>query len=106
MEDPSVMLQSGTSPVLHSAANASPQEIAQMIVRLFNEQGGSKYGGEQVTQVEHALQCAALAQRSGASTPLIVAALLHDIAIFCRLRQSSCPLRALTICMKSWQHTG
>lgn len=37
------------------------------------------YGGEAVTQLEHALQCAALAQGEGAPAELITAALLHDI---------------------------
>lgn len=58
---------------------ATAEQVAEKIVRLFNEHGSSMYGDEQVTQVEHALQCASLAQRSGAGTALIVAALLHDI---------------------------
>ena len=36
------------------------------------------YGGEAVTQREHALQCAWLAEQDGAGPELIVAALLHD----------------------------
>ena len=79
MDNPSVTLQAGTKPDSLATANSTAQEVAEMIVRLLNEQGGSMYGGEQVTQVEHALQCAALAQRSGASTALVVAALLHDV---------------------------
>lgn len=75
MNNPAGTLQSLAS----SSSTATPQQIAETIVRLFNEHGGSMYGGEQVTQAEHALQSALLAQRSGASTPLIVAALLHDV---------------------------
>jgi len=41
--------------------------------------GGTEYGGERVTQLEHALQCAALAEASGADAALISAALLHDL---------------------------
>src|SRR5262245_14846984 len=41
--------------------------------------GSRRYGGESVTQLEHALQAAALAQREPASEPLVAAALLHDI---------------------------
>lgn len=41
--------------------------------------GGSPYGPEPVTQLEHALQCAALAEQDGASAAMILAALLHDI---------------------------
>ncbi|MBI1892038.1 MAG: HD domain-containing protein [Burkholderiales bacterium] len=37
------------------------------------------YGGEVVTQLQHALQCATLARAEGAEPELVVAALLHDI---------------------------
>ncbi|MFO0907176.1 MAG: HD domain-containing protein [Isosphaeraceae bacterium] len=46
---------------------------------LFAERGDSAYGGEAVSQREHALQAAALARSSGADAALITAALLHDI---------------------------
>ena len=46
---------------------------------LLRERGHSEYGGESVTQVEHALQCASLAEQEEASACLIAAALLHDI---------------------------
>ena len=49
------------------------------IVRLFAERGGSQYGGEAVTQLEHALQTAYFAQREGATPALIAAALMHDV---------------------------
>lgn len=55
------------------------QPTTREILRLFQEQGDSQYGGEAVSQREHALQCAQLAQQAGASSPLIVAALLHDV---------------------------
>ncbi|HEY2481806.1 MAG TPA: metal-dependent phosphohydrolase [Caulobacteraceae bacterium] len=48
------------------------------IRRLYDERGGRTYG-EGVTQIEHALQCASLAQAEGAAPSLIVAALLHDL---------------------------
>ncbi|HZZ70354.1 MAG TPA: HD domain-containing protein [Phenylobacterium sp.] len=48
------------------------------IERLYAERGGRAYG-EGVSQIEHALQCASLAQASGAPDSLIAAALLHDI---------------------------
>lgn len=41
--------------------------------------GGSPYGAEPVSQLDHALQCAALAEEEGSSPAMIVAALLHDI---------------------------
>jgi len=40
---------------------------------------GQAYGGESVTQLEHALQTSALASAAGASDALILASLLHDI---------------------------
>ncbi len=49
------------------------------IIALFEDRGGSLYGGEPVTQLQHALQSAALAENSGAPAALIVAALLHDV---------------------------
>lgn len=49
------------------------------IDRLFSESGQGMYAGEPVTQTEHALQAADLAERSGASEELVTAALLHDV---------------------------
>ena len=49
------------------------------VVTLLESGGGSLYFGEAVTQLEHAVQTAALAERSGAPDALVVAALLHDI---------------------------
>jgi len=46
---------------------------------LFAGRGSATYFGESVTQLEHALQCAWLAERAGASPRMIVAALCHDI---------------------------
>jgi phosphonate degradation associated HDIG domain protein len=53
--------------------------VAQEILNLFEINGGSMYGGEAVTQLEHALQCAELARKHNASNELITASLLHDI---------------------------
>lgn len=75
MNNPAVALQAHASP----SSTATAEQVADSIVRLFSEHGSSMYGGEQVTQTEHALQCAYLAEQSGAGMPLIVAALLHDI---------------------------
>ena len=44
----------------------------------FGKRGGDTYG-EGVSQLEHALQCAACAERDGAAPALIAATLLHDI---------------------------
>ncbi|MBL9033489.1 MAG: metal-dependent phosphohydrolase [Rhodospirillaceae bacterium] len=44
----------------------------------FSRRGADNYG-EGVSQLEHALQCGACAERDGASPALITATLLHDI---------------------------
>ena len=46
---------------------------------LFDQQGNDPYFGEPVSQLEHALQCAGLAERAGADNDTVVAAFLHDI---------------------------
>lgn len=48
------------------------------IIDGFERHGASHYG-EDVSQLQHALQCAQLARDHGCSDALIVAALLHDI---------------------------
>lgn len=53
-------------------------EIA-VLIDLLRERGNSAYGGEAVTQGEHALQSAWLAEQAGASPASITAALLHDL---------------------------
>ena len=58
---------------------STPSEnIVDEIRAAFAKRGHEGYG-EGVSQLEHALQCAVFAERAGASEPLIVAALLHDI---------------------------
>ena len=51
----------------------------QTIIQVFEARGSESYADEPVTQLEHALQCAALAQASGANDTLVISALLHDI---------------------------
>jgi phosphonate degradation associated HDIG domain protein len=49
------------------------------LIRLFKERGDAAYIGEPVSQTEHALQTAWAAERAGADSALIAAALLHDV---------------------------
>ena len=49
------------------------------IVHVFETRGHAQYDGEPVTQLQHALQSAHLAEQQGASSALISAALLHDL---------------------------
>jgi phosphonate degradation associated HDIG domain protein len=49
------------------------------IVRLLDQRGAQQYGLEAVSQREHALQCAHLAELAGETTELVMACLLHDL---------------------------
>ena len=49
------------------------------IALLFARHGASQYSGEPVTQLQHALQTAHLAEASGADDALVTACLLHDL---------------------------
>lgn len=51
----------------------------EKIGEILSTTGAQRYGSECVSQLQHALQCAALAESDGASPSLIAAALLHDI---------------------------
>lgn len=53
--------------------------VTNEIFELFQTRGHDAYFGEGVSQREHALQAAWLAQNSSAQPALVVAALLHDI---------------------------
>ena len=51
----------------------------ELILDLSDRHGDLAYSGEGVNQREHALQAAALAERTAAAPALIVASLLHDL---------------------------
>ncbi|WP_035056785.1 phosphonate degradation HD-domain oxygenase [Andreprevotia chitinilytica] len=51
----------------------------QQLETLLADSAASLYGGEAVSQLEHALQSAECAERDGANPALITAALLHDV---------------------------
>ena len=53
--------------------------IVDRLLGLFTARGTRQYGGERVSQCEHALQCAFLAEREGVPETVVTAALLHDI---------------------------
>ncbi len=57
----------------------SDDNIVNKIMELFEKRGSSNYGGEAVSQLEHALQAATLARKAGSSSELVCAALMHDI---------------------------
>lgn len=49
------------------------------IERLFATKGDRMYAGEPVSQLQHALQSAELAERANASDELVLSAFLHDL---------------------------
>lgn len=55
------------------------ENVVAHIAGLFEKRGSSEYGGEAVTQLEHALQAAMLAEQEGEDAATISAALLHDL---------------------------
>lgn len=56
-----------------------PNTTVDQIVSMFQQRGNSRYGGENVSQLQHALQAATFAEQTNAEPALIAAALLHDI---------------------------
>jgi phosphonate degradation associated HDIG domain protein len=64
---------------MHTSHDLPAALTFDSVIDWFFQRADAMYGGEAVTQLEHALQCAALAQAAGASASLITAALLHDI---------------------------
>jgi [1-hydroxy-2-(trimethylamino)ethyl]phosphonate dioxygenase len=67
-------------PTQHPANDCEiPMTAIDELLDLLEIEGGRQYGGESVSQREHALQCARLAEVEGAPPSLVAAALLHDI---------------------------
>jgi phosphonate degradation associated HDIG domain protein len=69
--------------------------VIDAITRLYLEKGGRAYEGEGITQLEHALQSAQLAERDGAPPQLICAALLHDLGHLLNDRGETPTLRGI-----------
>ena len=56
------------------------ENIVDYLLDLLKTKGADiQYGNEDVTQLEHALQCAELAEQHNLPGPTIAAALLHDV---------------------------
>jgi len=53
--------------------------VADEIIHLYRQYGGSEYAGEKVSQLEHMVQAAQLAETGGYDEEVILAAFLHDI---------------------------
>lgn len=65
------------------------------IVRLFSERGDSEYGGEAVTQKEHALQAATFAEEQKGTSAEITAALLHDVGHLLHKLPDDAPVKGI-----------
>lgn len=49
------------------------------LLDLYRQRGQAQYGGEAVSQLDHALQCAALAEQANQPPEMIAACLFHDL---------------------------
>jgi len=58
---------------------AQAEKITNEIMDLYAGYGGAEYAGEKVSQLEHMVQAAQLAEEQGYDEEVILAALLHDI---------------------------
>lgn len=54
-------------------------QLLSTVDEIFETRGSAYYGAEPVSQLQHALQAARLAEAEGAPPALVVAALLHDV---------------------------
>jgi len=63
--------------------NVQAEAIATEIIALYEHHGGAEYAGEKVTQLEHMVQAAQLAEQHGHEEEVILAAFLHDIGHIC-----------------------
>lgn len=53
--------------------------IKATLLQIYGEKANKRYGLSDVSQLQHALQAAAMAEAEGGSASFIVAALLHDV---------------------------
>lgn len=64
------------------SADADARMAVREILSLIEKQGKGDYIGEAVSQVQHSLQAATLAQNAGADDETVIGALLHDVGRF------------------------
>ena len=78
-----------------TASTRSRHSTTDEVLTLFRQRGGSQYGGEAVTQLEHALQAATFAEREGAAPALVAAALIHDVGHLLHELPADAPARGV-----------
>jgi putative nucleotidyltransferase with HDIG domain len=59
------------------------QQVTDEIMGYYEHHGGEEYAGEKVTQLEHMVQAAQLAEEQGYDEEVVLAAFLHDIGHIC-----------------------
>ncbi|KAE8443034.1 hypothetical protein EG329_002428 [Mollisiaceae sp. DMI_Dod_QoI] len=69
-------------PDFNFLISPSPAQTTEALLTLLTTRGTGDYIGEHISQLEHSLQCAHSASKSGADDELVLAALLHDIGQF------------------------
>jgi len=58
-------------------------QIADEIMKYYELHGGEEYAGEKVSQLEHMVQAAQLAEEQGYDEEVVLAAFLHDVGHIC-----------------------
>ncbi|MBB2496918.1 HD domain-containing protein [Aquipseudomonas ullengensis] len=59
------------------------EQAVSELFSLCRQQAGASYIGEDISQLEHMVQAAELAQADGADDELVLAAFCHDVGHFC-----------------------
>ncbi|MDF1751035.1 MAG: HD domain-containing protein [Alphaproteobacteria bacterium] len=64
--------------------------VVDFIIELFHHMGSQDYLGEAISQGEHGIQCAIMADQLEGKDTLTAAALLHDLGHFLHTRAEDC----------------
>lgn len=67
--------------------SSDAMQVANEIMAMYSKHGGEEYAGEKVSQLEHMVQAAQLAEQQGFDDEVILAAFLHDIGHICEAAQ-------------------
>ena len=59
------------------------RQVTEEVMGFYEKHGGEEYAGEKVTQLEHMVQAAQLAEVQGFDEEVVLAAFLHDIGHIC-----------------------
>ena len=64
------------------SVEANARSTVEQLFAFITAQGDGDYIGENVSQLQHSLQAATLAQKAGADDEIVLGALLHDVGRF------------------------